>query len=216
MLRSQTYSHSTHTHTHTLPRTWFAAGDQQQPPDERPATSRRCMVKLGVRVIHKIASSVRCTDELTTAANVDPAQHAVLLPKTLRLRLSPKAQHQQTDEQIPGNSSNIHARSQQQRLADESADEQVAGDNDGGGSQSRIDIERGTAGNDSKVIIGKPQQTRMVCWCSALSIYDVQCPITKIEQTINNMFESYSIKHAQQTGKYDAQFKDHTCLFVFG
>lgn len=46
---------------------------------------RRTMVKLGVRVIHKITSEARCT-ELPPSTNSAP-----MMPRTLRLRLSPKA-----------------------------------------------------------------------------------------------------------------------------
>lgn len=43
------------------------------------------MVKLGVRVIHKITSEARCT-ELPPSSASGP-----MMPRTLRLRLSPKA-----------------------------------------------------------------------------------------------------------------------------
>lgn len=51
------------------------------------------MVKLGVRVIHKIAATVRCPAELTSALNAPAPHHVatVLMPKTLLLRITQPA-----------------------------------------------------------------------------------------------------------------------------
>lgn len=55
-----------------------------EPEDDRP--NRRCMVKLGVRVIHKVTPDSRCTELPCGVSNP-----SIMMPKTLRLRLSPKA-----------------------------------------------------------------------------------------------------------------------------
>lgn len=70
------------------------------------------MVKLGVRVIHKIASETKCTE---LPANTNSS----MMPKTLRLRLSPKALKIANKFSPPPNDENK-------------------------GSMSRIDVEQGS------------------------------------------------------------------------
>lgn len=120
------------------------------------------MVKLGVRVIHKITSSLRCSPEQTTALNaVQTNNAAALMSKTLRLRLSPKSL--QIANKLSavqagaggGSAASSMATSETgQRLSADNGppldDCRVAVNNNGGGSESRIDVER-SGSNDLKV-----------------------------------------------------------------
>lgn len=118
------------------------------------------MVRLGVRVIHKITPEARLQQIPINSVQ----SSAPILPKTLRLRLSPKAlklAHKFTTANTnSGNScsssSSTSASATKAVNSDEKSDQQQQHqhtDNSDTGAVSRIDVERGAriSGDDSKV-----------------------------------------------------------------
>lgn len=123
------------------------------------------MVRLGVRVIHKITSEINLQQ---MAINSMPST-APILPKTLRLRLSPKAlklAHKfttaNTSSNSTGSSSSADMKQDQRQPNIVENDEKKSGIESGsgsgvgggGGTMSRIDVERGGTrlrNDDSKV-----------------------------------------------------------------
>ena len=100
------------------------------------------MVKLGVRVIHKITSEARCT-ELPSHIN----QPNCIMPKTLRLRLSPKAlklanKFSHTPPAPP--SSSAHQDEQQQKQLEKHKHVDPVINEENKGAMSRIDVEKGS------------------------------------------------------------------------
>lgn len=93
------------------------------------------MVKLGVRVIHKVTPESRCTELPCGVSNP-----SLMMPKTLRLRLSPKAIASKFT------ATSVTSRADTDKSATPGCNVESFGYDDihqNVGSMSRVDVERG-------------------------------------------------------------------------